>query len=147
MKPDRAISVPSTDVGAGQQASHRIPDAVPYSVIVPHELCAEVLRALVAHVTQRARVDGVAASPACSALLSALYAASRNPDGRVAGDGNDEVPPARLDVTGMSTVARVAEESGFPPRTIRYWAARGRITACRVGRVWLIDPESLKERT
>jgi excisionase family DNA binding protein len=114
------------------------------SVVVPAVVAGEVLRALVRDVTARVRADGGEVSPACRALLSALYEASRRSASRVAVDGNDETAPATLDVTGMATVAQVAEVSGHSPRTLRHWAAHGRLTAVRVGRTWLIDPQSLR---
>lgn len=118
------------------------------SVVVPAEVAGEVLRALARHVTERARVDGGQASPACRTLLSALYEAARRPLRPVAVDGNDEAGPATLDVAGMVTVAQLAEASGQSPRTLRHWAASGRVRAHRVGRTWLIAPDSLmKGRT
>jgi helix-turn-helix protein len=117
------------------------------SVVVPAELAGEVLRALVRDVTERVRADGGQPSAACRALLAALYEAARRPARPVADNGNGEAVPATLDVTGMVTVAQVAEASGHPPRTLRHWAATGQITARRVGRLWLVDPDSLKRGT
>jgi hypothetical protein len=142
MKPDRAISVQSAGVCARQEASHRIPDAVAGSVIVPPELAGVVLRALVRALAERVRTDGGTPSPACRVLLAELHEATRRP---VADVGNEEPPPVSLDlVTGMVTVAQLAEESGHSPRTLRHWAAGGRLVARRVGRTWLVDPDSLR---
>lgn len=115
------------------------------SVMVPADLAGEVLRALVRDVTGRVRADGGQPSASCHALLSALYEAARRPLRPVADDGNDDAGPATLDVAGMATVAQLAEASGHSPRTLRHWAAAGRVRAQQVGRTWLIDPQSLTE--
>jgi excisionase family DNA binding protein len=67
-------------------------------------------------------------------------------DGPLADSGNGDDVPETIEVAGWSTVAQLAAYSGHPPRTLRHWAAAGRVRAHRVGRAWLIDPESLKER-
>lgn len=113
-------------------------------VQVPDELASEVLRALVRDLAERVRTHGGAVSPACRTLLSQLYDAARTP---VADDGNDETPPATLDVSAMVTVSQLAERSGYSCRTLRHWAAGGRLRSVRAGRTWLIDPKSLTENT
>jgi excisionase family DNA binding protein len=111
-------------------------------VQVPDELASEVLRALVRDLAERVRTHGGAVSPACRTLLSQLYDASRGP---VADDGQGPGESDRLDVPAMATTAQLAERSGYSCRTLRRWAASGRLTARRVGRSWLIDSDSLTE--
>jgi excisionase family DNA binding protein len=106
-------------------------------------IAALVLRAVVRDLTDAVRLDGVSVSPRCRRLLSLLYAAARPRE--LAANGKDHDPAETIEITGTVTVAQLAEQSGHSPRTLRHWAATGRVRAHRAGRTWLIDPESLKE--
>jgi hypothetical protein len=120
-------------------------------VQVPPELAGVVLRALLRDLAERVRADGGTPSATARAFLAELHAATAcrtqavAPDLHVADDGHDPDAPAMLDVTGMLVVSQVAAASGYSCRTLRRWAANGRVAAIRAGRTWLIDPESLRE--
>jgi excisionase family DNA binding protein len=130
-------------------------DAELAELLADPALASLLLRLLVHDVTERARRDGVVATPKCQRLLRLLHAAAEKglhsvdiPE--VADDGHDHEPSEMISavtppgVTGLS-VAQLAELSGRPCRTLRRWAAAGKVRAHRVGQVWLIDPESLKK--
>jgi excisionase family DNA binding protein len=104
-------------------------------------LSGPLLRYLVRHLVRDARDGGGLAHPDLAAYLRALAEA----DGTVADDGHDDDDSGSLDLPVMATVAQLAERSGYSCRTLRRWAASGRLTARQVGRVWLIDPDSLTE--
>lgn len=118
------------------------PDAGPVSV--PPALAGPLLRVLVRALVREAREDGGQVPAGIADFLRALDAAARRP---VADDGHDHEPLDMIGcVTGWASVAQLAEHTGHPPRTLCRWAAGGRVRAVRVGRTWLIDPESMKGR-
>lgn len=114
----------------------------PGPVMVPPGLAGPLLRVLMRALAREAREDGGLVPPGIAGFLADLAAAERGP---VADDGNTDEAPDTIEGSGWSTVAQLAAYSGHPPRTLRHWAAAGRVRAHRVGRTWLIDPESLKE--
>lgn len=138
----RRADVPAGQNGDSERASVTVTDARP-AVTVPPQLAAPLLRLLVRALVREAREDGGHGQiPAgLEAFLRSLDAAS----GVLAARGKDDDVPEKIEGTGMVTVAQLSEYSGFPPRTLRHWAARGRVRAVRAGRTWLIDPESLRE--
>lgn len=77
-------------------------------------------------------------------MLQALYDAAVSGSSDLAALGQVEESPETIETTGWVTAARLAEDSGWSPRSIRRWAATGRVRAVRVGSQWVIDPESLK---
>lgn len=111
---------------------------------VPPALARPLLRVLVRALTREAREDGGTVPPGIAPFLADLAAVADGPP--LADSGNGDDAPETIEVAGWSTVAQLAAYSGHPPRTLRHWAAAGRVRAHRVGRAWLIDPESLKER-
>jgi hypothetical protein len=62
-----------------------------------------------------------------------------------AGTVADDDESGSLHLPAMVRVSQLAERSGYSCRTLRRWAATGRLTARRVGRTWVIDPDSLPE--
>jgi excisionase family DNA binding protein len=124
------------------------PDDAPETtraVTVPPGLTGPLLRVLVRALTREVREDGGVVPPGIAVFLRALQAAVDGPP--VADDGNAEDRPETIEIAEMATVAELAEHTGHPARTLRHWAATGRVRAYRAGRVWLIDPGSLKNRT
>lgn len=109
----------------------------------PPSLAGPLLRYLVAHLVRDARDGGAVALPGLAAYLRQLAEAA----GTVADDGHDQGDSDSLDLPAMVTVAELAEQSGHSCRTLRRWAASGRLTARRAGRTWVIDPDSLTENT
>jgi excisionase family DNA binding protein len=140
MKPDCAITVQSAGVCARQETCCRIPDAVPPSLpMPPPSLAAPLLKYLVAHLVRDARDGGALVDPALAGYLRALHEVA------VADDGKDHDESDSLgDVAALVTVSQLAERSGYSCRTLRHWAASGRLAARRVGRTWLIDPDSIR---
>ncbi len=108
-------------------------------VIVPAKLVGPLLAFLVRTLKREVRENGGLVTREMAAFLRELQAA----EGSVADDGQIEEPPEMIESVGMVTVAQLAELSGFPPRTLRRWAAGGRVRAVRVGTQWLIDPASI----
>lgn len=134
------------NVSAGHEAreersSDETSDAQRAVPLPSSALAGPLLGYLVRHLARDARDGGAVALPGLADYLRALAEAARP----VADSGNDEPSPATLDAAGLLTVAQLAEVSGHPPRTLRHWAACGRLTARRIGRQWLIDPTSLTE--
>lgn len=124
--------------------SHGNPVSEPVSV--PPALAGPLLRVLVRALHREAREDGGQVPPGIGDFLGALYAASLTVSPDQAANGLAEDAPDKIEsVTGMLTVAQLAEDSGWSPRALRRWAAGGRVRAVRAGRAWLIDPESLRE--
>ncbi|RAY13604.1 hypothetical protein DPM19_18165 [Actinomadura craniellae] len=114
-------------------------------MVVPAALVGPLLRVLVRALAREAREGGGGViPPGIAEFLRALHEATDPPP--VADGGNTEDPPDSIEGMAMVTVAQLAASSGFPSRTLRYWAAAGRVRAVRAGNTWLIDPESLKHR-
>lgn len=105
----------------------------------PATLAGPLLRYLVGHLVRDARDGGAVALPGLTGYLRELADAAAE---QVADDGHDHDDSDKL--RDMITVAELAEMSGYPTRTLRRWAAGGRLRARRAGRTWLVDPESLK---
>ncbi|MBD2897251.1 hypothetical protein amrb99_62100 [Actinomadura sp. RB99] len=114
-------------------------------VVVPASLCGPLLAYLTRALTRDVRDGGARIPPDLVAFLRALHNATE--PAPLADHGNNGEAPETIEGTGWSTVAQLAAYSGHPPRTLRHWAAAGRVRARRVGRTWLIDPDSLKEDT
>lgn len=113
-------------------------------VRVPDELAGPLLRYLVRHLVRDARDGGAVALPGLAGYLRDLAEADRG--ATVADDGHERDVPGSLDgVTAMVTVSQMAERSGYSCRSLRRWAASGRLRARRAGRTWLIDPDSMTE--
>lgn len=114
------------------------------SVQVPDELAGPLLRYLVRHLVRDARDGGAVVLPGLAGYLRDLAEVDRA--GTVADDGQEcEESGSLKSVTAMVTVSQMAERSGFSCRSLRRWAASGRLRARRAGRTWLIDPESITE--
>lgn len=110
------------------------------AVVVPAELAGPLLPFLVRALTREVRENGGLVPEGMPAFLRALQAE----EVPVTDDGQIEDLPEKIESVGMVTVAQLAEQSGFPSRSLRRWAAGGRVRAMRVGPIWLVDPESLK---
>ena len=119
------------------------PDDRP-SVVVPPDLAGGLLWLLVRALKREVRDDGGIIPPGLEPFLRDLHEAAEAAP--VADDGNVEQTPGTIDVMAMVTVAQLSATSGHPHRTLRHWAATGRIRAHRAGRTWLIDPDSLTSR-
>lgn len=109
-------------------------------VIVPAELAGPLLPFLVRALAREVRENGALVPEGMLAFLREL----RDAEGPVADDGQTDDVPETIESAGMVTVAQLAEQSGFPSRSLRRWAASGRVRAVRVGRQWLLDPDSLR---
>lgn len=112
-------------------------------VEVPPAMVAPLLRFLVRALAREIRENGGSIPVGMADFLHALQSGAELP---VAVDGHPQDCPDMIEGMGRvayATVAQLAELSGFSPRTLRRWAAAGRVRAMRAGRTWLIDPESL----
>ncbi|MBO2456557.1 hypothetical protein [Actinomadura violacea] len=110
-------------------------------VVVPAALCGPLLAYLTRALTRDVRDAGARIPPDLVAFLRTLHNATEPPP--LADHGNPDEAPETIEGTGWSTVAQLAAYSGHPARTLRHWAAAGRVRARRMGRTWLIDPDSL----
>lgn len=120
------------------------PEQADGPVRVPPDLARPLLRLIVRALYRDAR-DGAGGcvSPELAAFLRDLESAEHRAP--VADNGNADQGEAILEAsTCWATAAWLADRSGHPPRTLRHWAATGRVRAVRAGRLWLIDPESLR---
>ncbi|MGW4752003.1 helix-turn-helix domain-containing protein [Streptomyces chartreusis] len=133
--------------GGGVDAGLRGRDGVAFlmrpdgSVLIPAPLAGEVMRALVRDLTTRVRADGGEVSPAVRSLVRALHVSAVRSDVPVT--FADETP-SDLPVTVIEvTTEQAAELLGCSAQYARHLARSGRVAARRVGRVWLLDRESL----
>lgn len=105
------------------------------SVTVPAEVVGDVLRALIADMTARARTAGALPSPVAEQLLHALYAGKqRHEDGGAPPDTPPGAPPAAL---GRS-VREVADEMGCSPQYVRRLLAAGHLAGRRTPGGWIV---------
>lgn len=110
------------------------------SVLIPQDLAAEVLGALVRDVTARVRADGAQPSASCRDLLKALYEAAHPGPGTGAGSGRGtcSAEPDTIEIP----VSDIAEVMGASREYVRRLCRTGALPARKVGGVWLITKAS-----
>jgi excisionase family DNA binding protein len=108
------------------------------SVVVPPALAGEVLRCLLRDLSARVRADGGELSAGVRGLLWGLHAAAVEAEASSV-PGTLEAAAARVEI-GISDAA---QRLGCSPEYVRRLARRGRLSARRVGRTWLVDAAAL----
>jgi excisionase family DNA binding protein len=110
------------------------------SVVVPPALAGEVLRCLLRDLSSRVRADGGELSAGVRELLWGLHAAATEAEQQTSSvSGTLEAAAARVEI-GISDAA---QRLGCSPEYARRLARRGRLSARRVGRTWLVDAAAL----
>jgi excisionase family DNA binding protein len=82
--------------------------------------------------------------PEVDTALVALTLAAIEYRNRLYGNGHRQAPITVTDASCALTTARAADRLGCSQRTITRAIHTGRLTARRVGWIWLIDPEQLQ---
>lgn len=110
------------------------------SVVVPASLAGEVLRIVLRDLAVRVRADGGELSAGVRELLWGLHASAAEAEQQAGSvDGTLEGPPVSVEVGISDAAARL----GCSPEYARRLARRGRLSARRVGRTWLVDAAAL----
>jgi excisionase family DNA binding protein len=110
------------------------------SVVVPASLAGEVLRIVLRDLAGRVRADGGELATGVRELLWGLHAAALEAEQQAgSAPGTLEVSPVRVEI-GISDAAH---RLGCSPEYARRLARRGRLSARRVGRTWLVDAAAL----
>jgi excisionase family DNA binding protein len=110
------------------------------SVVVTPALAGEVLRCLLRDLAGRVRADGGELAAGVRELLWGLHAAATEAEQQASSVGGTlQASPVRVEI-GISDAA---QRLGCSPEYARRLARRGRLSARRVGRTWLVDAAAL----
>jgi excisionase family DNA binding protein len=138
----RDSKLPVSEVNEARRApiAADAPECATSGVLVPAELCRPLARAAIVGLAVIAHKDGgLMPTPGMAALLAKLTMSSeRHPSDSM----GHEITP----LTGSEwlTVSEAAERTGLSRRSVQRLAG-GRLRARRVGRSWLIDPDSAED--
>jgi excisionase family DNA binding protein len=114
-------------------------------VVVPGEVCGEVLRLLCRALVAEARSTGALPSARCRDLLVQLHRAATTPPTPAESFAEETTTVAALTLEPLMTVAQVAGVLGCSPQWARRLVSSSRLAAHRVGRQWLVETASLDE--